>query len=63
MESNLLFLRYFCQPGLSLDNRLNYTNFKVTTIMTKAAADGRIHLSCPSLWQPALDRRGEYSLK
>lgn len=57
MERNLLLLCYFCQTSSSPDDRLNYTNFKVTIRMTKAASDGRTHLSCPSLWQPALDGR------
>lgn len=61
MEQNLLLLRYFCQPGSSPDDRLDYTNFKVTIRTTKAASDGRMHPSCPSLWQPALNGREEES--
>lgn len=41
MERNLLFLCYFCQPGSSPDDRLNYTNFRVTIRTTKAASDGK----------------------
>lgn len=44
---------YFCQTGLSPDNTVNYTDFKVT-IRRRKSCEWRMHVLCPSLWAPAL---------
>lgn len=42
---------YFCQTGLSPDNIVNYTDFKVTM---RRRSEWRMDVLCPSLWAPAL---------